>query len=66
MGGILTVFRDSLRPLSPLMAQMLWVIQPAINLFGEGDSIATLAMLLDPTEATDQNLSKGTPPTEGV
>ena len=65
MGGILALFRESLRPLSPLVAQIAWIAQPTLSLFGEGDSMASLAMLLDPDEATEAILSQGTPPSEG-
>jgi hypothetical protein len=65
MGGILALFRDSLRPLTPLLAQLLWVAQPTMSLFGERDSTASLALLLESDEAPESLLILGTPPAEG-
>ncbi len=65
MSGILALFRESLRPLSPLVAQIAWIAQPTMSLFGEGDSMTSLAMLLDPDEASKSTFSQGTSPSEG-
>jgi hypothetical protein len=66
MGGIVALFRDSLRPLSPLLAQLLWVAQPTMSLFGESDSTASLALLLETDGDPEPILSQGTPPSEGT
>ena len=35
------------RPLAPLLAQLLWIAQPGLALFGQGQATGALAELLD-------------------
>ncbi|MCC6904890.1 MAG: hypothetical protein IT326_03540 [Anaerolineae bacterium] len=47
LGAFAGAFGLAFRPLAPLVAQMIWVAQPASGLFGYGDAFQALALLLE-------------------
>lgn len=47
LGGALRVALDALEPLGPLGAQLLWVAQPALGMFGMGEALDRLAHTLE-------------------
>jgi hypothetical protein len=47
LSGIYDALHHTFRPLAPLAAQLLWVAQPTLSLFGEAESIGALADLLE-------------------
>jgi len=47
LGGIIDSLGAAFQPLSPLAAQLLWIAQPTLGLFGEAENIGELADLLD-------------------
>jgi hypothetical protein len=47
LGGVVGTLREGLHPLTPLIAQCLWIAQPTLALLGDADAIAALAELLD-------------------
>ena len=47
LAGVYSTLRDALMPLGPVAAQLLWVAQPTLGLFGDADSIGALADLLE-------------------
>ncbi len=47
LGWLVEVTGSAMRPLAPLLAQLLWIAQPGLALFGQGQATGTLAELLD-------------------
>jgi hypothetical protein len=47
LSGVFVSLRHALMPLGPLAAQLLWVAQPTLGLFGKAESIGELAQLLE-------------------
>jgi hypothetical protein len=47
LGGIIDSLGVAFQPLSPLAAQLLWIAQPTLNLFGEAERVGELADFLD-------------------
>jgi hypothetical protein len=54
LGGALRLTLDALEPLGPLGAQMLYVAQPALGLFGAGDALHRLAQALEEPGGIDR------------
>jgi hypothetical protein len=50
----------ALRPLAPLAAQILWVVQPGFAILGHSEAVGALAALLDEPEAPDPAAQAGT------
>lgn len=50
----------ALRPLAPLAAQILWVVQPGFAILGHSEAVGALAALLDEPEAPDPAARAGT------
>ena len=46
LGGIAGAFALALRPVGPVLAQVLWVAQPGLGLLGQGEAVGALAELL--------------------
>ena len=59
LAGLLGALRDGFKPLAPVAAQLLWVAQPTVALFGEADAISALANLLEHPEIEDHAPSEG-------
>jgi hypothetical protein len=53
-GNILSLVLDGLKPLGPLGAQLLWILQPASGLFGWRKAIGELAETLEEPDGIDQ------------
>jgi hypothetical protein len=47
LGGLSRGVMDALQPLAPLAAQVLWVAQPTLSLFGRGEAVGVLAEMLE-------------------
>jgi hypothetical protein len=47
LGGAFGVFLDILEPLGPLGAQLLWVAQPTLRVFGAGETLNEVAQALE-------------------
>lgn len=47
LGGALSLALDALEPLGPLGAQILWVLQPALGIFGFSEAVRDLAQALE-------------------
>ncbi|HEC24124.1 MAG TPA: hypothetical protein ENI95_14525 [Chloroflexi bacterium] len=45
--GVARPLSEALRPLAPLLAQFLWIAQPAFGLFGQAGAVGALAELLE-------------------
>ena len=54
LGGTLGTILDALEPLGPLGAQVLWVIQPAMGLFGARDMVREIAEALEEPGGIDR------------
>lgn len=46
-GNAFSTLLDVVEPLGPLGAQLLWVAQPAMSLFGLGNTLADIAQILE-------------------
>lgn len=46
-GNAFSALLDVIEPLGPLGAQLLWVAQPAMGLFGLGNMLADIAQILE-------------------
>lgn len=51
LDSIVAPLTEVLRPLGPVAAQLLWVMQPTFGLFGYAQAVDALADLLDDPEA---------------
>ena len=47
LGGTFAVFLDIIEPLGPLGAQILWVAQPTLRVFGTGETLDHVAQALE-------------------
>jgi hypothetical protein len=47
LDGIAQAFALALRPLGPVVAQVLWFAQPGLGLIGQAEAASALADLLD-------------------
>jgi len=47
LGDALGLALDALEPLGPLGAQVLWVLQPALGLFGAREAVKDIAQALE-------------------
>lgn len=47
LGGIVKALSEAFLPLKPIMAQMMWFLQPAFGLFGQADEAESLAKYFD-------------------
>jgi hypothetical protein len=47
LGGVSRAVVEALQPLAPLAAQLLWVAQPTLSLFGRGEAVGVLAEMLE-------------------
>lgn len=47
LGGAFGVLLDIIEPLGPLGAQILWVAQPALRVFGAGETLDHMAQVLE-------------------
>jgi hypothetical protein len=54
LGNVLALVFDGLRPLGPLGAQLLWVLQPTASLFGWHKTIGELAETLEEPDGIEQ------------
>jgi hypothetical protein len=50
LGDALALALDALEPLGPLGAQVLWVLQPALGLFGAREAVQDIAQALEDPE----------------
>ena len=54
LSGALEVFLDLLEPLSPLGAQVLWILQPVSGLLGWQKAVGEIAKLLEEPNGMEQ------------
>jgi len=47
LGGAFAVFLDIIEPLGPLGAQILWVAQPTMRVFGAAETLGQVAQALE-------------------
>jgi hypothetical protein len=47
LGGAFSVLLDIIEPLGPLGAQILWVAQPTLRVFGAGETLDHVAQALE-------------------
>lgn len=59
LAGLWGALRDGFKPLAPVAAQLLWITQPTMALFGEADSISALADLLEHPDSEHPVPSEG-------
>jgi len=51
--GLVSALLDAARPIAFIGGQMLWVAQPALSVFMDGEQVAEYARLLERPEALD-------------